>query len=506
MGMFRLTLRFYFGIQALSAFYTLPSSYIQGLFHGATLLPLLLVPAMACWSLGRGKPSARWWAIAASLLSIVAAGPLNRWFSIAMGMVGLVTFGRKPVKLPSVEVKTRVRIAGDGTSLITEYAAMGAGLSGYLCGMYLWFQWGKQHGLSDLGFTAELLLSQVALLIETACHELGHVLAGRIAGMVLWTLRVGPFHWKKRNGKWAFLFRPNNWFGGSAGMVAPQLTRLNERTAVMILGGPIASLLLGAGSCFAVFGVIGTSWEFLWTPLAILSIISLVSFLINMIPQMPGSNYSDGARFYQLMKKGPWEQVNLAMGMVASALITKLRPRDFDIHLIERAADFVGTGQQGSCLRWFAAMHHRDKGQVLEAVTEAKRAEELFELAQWEEPHAMLASFVYFDAVFRQDRESAERWWSELRTLPAKEKDADVYLAQASIQWLRGDLESAWEAWECGYCLALELPSCGAYDDTRKCFEVLREGLRLERRTEYRVQTKLHPFPGPTARKPAANH
>ena len=289
-------------------------------------------------------------------------------------------------------------------------------------------------------------------------------------------------------------------------MVAPQLTKLNERTAVMILGGPAASLSLGTIAFFGVPAVVGTSWEFLWTPLAILSIISLVSVLINMIPQMPGSHYSDGARFHQLMKKGPWEQVNLAMGMVASSLVTKLRPRDFDIHLIEQAADFVSTGQQGLCLRWFAAMHHRDKGQVPEAVTEAKRAEALFELAQWEEPHAMLASFVYFDAVFRQDRESAERWWGQLRALPMKEKDADLYLAQASIHWLRGDLEEAWEAWEAGYGLSLKLPSCGAYDDTRKSFEILREGLRLERRTEYEVHTKLHSVPPVPAGTPAANH
>ena len=488
----------------------------------------LAVPAMACWTMGKGKPSARWWAIAASLLGIVGVGPLNQWFSIAMGIAGLAAFAT-----PKVEVRASQRIAGDGTSRITEYAAMAIGLSGYLCGMYLWVQWGKQQGLSGLGFTAELLISQVALLLETACHELGHVLAGRMAGMVLWSLRVGPFHWKKRNGKWAFVFRPNNWYGGSAGMVAPQLTKLNERTAVMILGGPVASLLLGTVAFLTVFAVVRTSWEFLWTPLAILSIISLVSFLTNMIPRMPGSHYTDGARFYQLMKKGPWEQVNLAMGMVASTLVTKLRPRDFDIHLLEQAADFVSTGQQGSCLRWFAAMHHRDKGQMLQAVTEAKRAEALFELVQWEEPHAMLASFVHFDAVFRQDRESAERWWSQLRALPVKEKDADLYLAQASIHWLRGDLEAAWEAWESGYELALELPSCGAYDDTRKSFEVLREGLRLERRTEYRVQaldcwpTKrtqaggefvhvarpprplpatLRPVPEPPAHTPAANH
>ena len=80
------------------------------------------------------------------------------------------------VKLPNSVGKARQRIAGDGTSWITEYAAMAAGLSGYLCGMYLWFQWGKQQGLSDLGFAAELFLSQVVLLIETAFHELGHVL------------------------------------------------------------------------------------------------------------------------------------------------------------------------------------------------------------------------------------------------------------------------------------------------------------------------------------------
>ena len=260
-------------------------------------------------------------------------------------------------------------------------------------------------------------------------------------------------------------------------MVPIHLRNMRGREAFMILGGPMASLLMGAIGGVAALSAKGHAWEPLWAFLSMTAVISSVAFIVNLIPQKPEAQYSDGAQIYQLVTNGPWAQVHLAFAMVASSLVTSTRPRDFDIALINRAGDFIAQNEQGMLLRLFACIYHIDAGQIPEAIVSLEKAEGLWNQAALKRPAGICGEFVFFCAVYKRDRAAAELWWRRLEAQPKIEFDADYWKARASIMWLRNQPAEAFHAWERGNTLAAGLPKAGAYEFTRSCFERLRSVL-----------------------------
>ena len=475
------------------AFYMVsePSLTVAAAYVLVSLMHAL--PAWAWWSLRKRKPSARRWAIAASVQNLVVGlsfFAISRFFDgpgtlltneILAGIAGLLAFSRKwdDVETPApVPVQ---RIKGDGTSRFTDHAAVVISLAGYIGGQWLWSLWGEGRGLTQLGFWIGLIMIQVAVLVAIACHEAGHAIVGIRNGMVLRKFQVGPVAGKITGGCWKFKFHPQGWYRGFVGLVPTSLENLGRRNSEMLLAGPLGSLTIGLIAWVAALAAAHLHRDFTWDFLSMLSVVGLVDFFVNLLPLKVGQNYSDGARIYHWWKQGPMEQVALANGMVASTLATKLRPRDWDIELLRKAVECGAVGHEGVTMRWFASMHYRDKGQLDEAAAAALSAYAIFDIAQWSHPHDLLSEFLFFDAVYRQNRESAERWWAMIESLPDKEWDAERYLAKAAMLWLRGNHDEAWDAWDAGHTLAVKLPECGAYEVTRNGFELLRAALTLDR-------------------------
>jgi hypothetical protein len=303
-----------------------------------------------------------------------------------------------------------------------------------------------------------------------------------------------------RNGRWKFDFQLNCLSGGAVGMVPIHLKNIRGREAFMILGGPIASLVMGTISGVAALGAKGQAWEPLWAFLSMTAVVSSVAFIVNLIPQKPEAQYSDGAQIYQLVTNSPWAQVHLAFAMVASSLVTSLRPRDFDVALINRAADFMAQNERGMLLRLFACMHHIDAGRLPEAIVSLEKAEGLWDQAAVKRPAGICGEFVFFCAVFKRDAAAAELWWQRLQTQRKIEFDADYWKARASIMWLRNQPAEAYHAWERGNALAAGLPSAGAYEFTRSCFVRLRSVL------DTAAPQKLAPAPVAVADEPELVH
>ena len=509
MGILRAIVRFYFGLQALFLV-AVPPAGIYAQYKSSFPSdenPLLVVatavglgtvmyglPAWAWWCLRKRKASARKWALAASvqiiLVGLVVVG-ISWWHGergsrlfnheILAGVAGLVAFSRKWEDAETPPPLPVQRIKGDGTSRITDHAAAVISIAGYIGGQWLWARWGAGHNIMEPGFLSGLVLLQIAVLVAIACHEAGHAVVGIRNGMVLRHWQVGPFSGKNTRGRWQFKFLPQAWYSGHVGLVPTSLENLGRRNAGMLLAGPVGSVTVGLTAWIGALWAAHTHLDFTWTFLSMLSVVGLVDFLVNLLPLKVGQNYSDGARIYHWWKQGPMEQLALAHGMVSSSLETGLRPRDWDMEILRKAASCAVAGEQAVAVRWYAVLHYRDKGQIDEATMAALSAQTYFERAQWSDPHDILSEFLFFDAVYRQNRESAEHWWGMIESLPGKEWDAERYLAKVAILWLRGHHDAAWDAWDAGYTLAMRLPACGAYEMTQKGFEVLREALTLDR-------------------------
>ena len=458
-----------------------------------TLLPVLItcafevVPAVAWWTLCRRARSARWWSIAASLEHAAGGAILlylqSRFFSvgilgIAVGIVGLAVFVRSDSAAEGPARPVPPRMPGDGTSKITDHLAQGAAIGlAWLC-FFGWSQWGHTHQLAMPGVLSDLIQLQIAIVVSTLAHELGHAAAGWVSGMKLRLFQVGPALWAIRNGRWKFSWNLAGFYGGVTGMASPHVTGIRSRHAFMTLGGPVASLVMASVTALGALTAKGNPWEPLWPILSMLASISFIGFAINLIPQRPDRAYSDGARLFQLMNGGGWAHVEMAFSMVSSGLVAPTRPRDWDMSLLDRAGEFLRHGDRGMLLRLFACQHLLEAGREAEAISALSAAENLFDVSAFRNPADILSELVFLNAVLRRDLNTARRWWLLLESPPAGtplkvDKDADYWKAAASIHWLEGRMDAAREAWIRGQALALRLPNCGAYEHTRWCFHYL---------------------------------
>ena len=448
------------------------------------------VPAIAWWQLKKGKPNGPGWAIAASTINvlILLLGALV-WlrfhnprtlpiylFCGMTGVLGLLAFWRQESSPPPLPKKV-IRIAGDGTSKVKDYVGVGVSIAIIWVGSGWVDRWSIVHHLPHSSLVPFAIKVQLAILLSTLGHELGHFIAGWASGMILRSFCVGPARWAVRNGKWRFDFNLRRFYGGAVEMVAPNLFRLRSNTAFFIIGGPFGSLVTGAIFAVLTLTAPGSSWQPYWEWLAMMAVFSFAGFIVNLIPQKPESQYSDGAQLYQIMTNGPWAKVHLAFAMVTTSLVTAVRPRDFDLETLIAAADSVPEGDRGLLLRLFTSQRYLDAGRIPEGLAYMEAGELLYEHSVLMQPADICAEFLFMNAFYKQNLSTAAIWEHRIETLPKVDKDADYWLARTALLWLKGEHVAADDAWSKGVALAEDLPACGAYEYTRSRFRSLRTAL-----------------------------
>lgn len=444
-------------------------------------LALAAIFGMAWWTLPKGRTSSRVWAIIASLLNI----PLiwigrPMWISTAAGIAGLLVFSRRDA-LARIGVKTpkSPRIPGDGTSRLIDITAQVAMYGGVWAALSWWSRWAETKDLSRLHGMPFLLEVVLASLISTAVHELGHVLAGRAFGMILRRLVLGPFDWRLRGGKWEFQFHPAGFLlnGGATGLVPVILNNQRWRDARVTAAGPLASLLLGIVTLWATLAAKGRFWEQAWELLALVATFSLLAFVMNLIPLRPEAHYSDGARIYQLLRGGAWADVYRASSVVGCSLVSSLRPKDYDIEAIQRAARFITQGRQGLLLRLYAYLYFFDSGRIPEALQALDQAETVFAQSASDIPADLHTDFIFGSAFLKRDAPAARVWWKRMEAKKAPHLSADYWKARSALLWIENQAEQAQAAWDKGNELVQKLPQAGAYEFERYCFAQLRQVL-----------------------------
>jgi hypothetical protein len=463
-----------------------------GIIVGAVLLLLMLdlLPAIAWWTIKKAKPSARRWVIAASILNLLmAVSGMRVWMKMPhmhtgifyffygiVGILGLIGFWRNENPTPAT-VRKQIRIAGDGTSKLKDYIGQGASITIVWFSAGWWSTFATHHGLVFPGLLPFLAQMEIAVLLTTLAHELGHLVAGWASGKILRSLQVGPFRWAIRNGVWRFEFNLRKFYGGAVGMVTPDLINVRSRKAFSLIGGPVASLVTGSIFIVATMLTPGKPWQEYWLLFSMLATFSISAFVVNLIPIKPESLYSDGAQLYQIVTNGPWARVHFAFAMVTTSLVSRIRPRDFDIDVLNRAADSVPLGDRGLLLRLFACLHYLDRDEIPQAIGSLREAEALYDQCVFEKPQDVCAEFTFINAFYKRDLPAAEQWSQRIEALKKIEPDADYWRARTALLWLRGEQTEARDAWERGNALAQKLPSAGTYDFTRSCFARLRSEL-----------------------------
>jgi Peptidase family M50 len=464
-------------------------------------LGLAVVYGIAWRKLKYGKPAARGWAIAASLVTMLQAilfSALMYYTStlathrlpadlfvfnallLALGIAGLAAFApRSAVTAAPLATPKPARIAGDGTSAILDQVAIVAAVVGYFACQFLWLRWGRVYHLTFIHGYLFWGMFIAAALVETLCHELGHVSVGLALGMKLRVFIVGPFQWIVRDGKWRFKFILAKFLsaGGAAGVVPTNPSQPRSHRIWMIAAGPLASLVTGLIAVAAVFAVRGTAYEPAWEFLSLMATFGLVSFAVNLIPVRPEALYSDGARIYQLLSSGPWADLDQALAVVMSTTVTALRPRDYDMNAIQRAAISFTHGRQALLLRLLSTSYYLDSGMISQAGDSFAQAEAIYHESASDIPADMHFDFVFDSAYLRRDAAAARQWWDLMQAKKPTHLGVDYWLARSALLWVENHNEEARDAWNKTSALAEQLPSAGAYQFDRYRIGLLGDAL-----------------------------
>ena len=463
------------------------------------VLPLFLgyLFAMAWWTTRKGKPSARAWALGASLLITLQSIPLLAFalytasafpmerlpqsmvilnaVMTVLGILGIVVYARRDsTAVPAVPNKPP-RVAGDGTSPVMDLLAWILAIAGYFFMESLWMRWWKSHELPLVPGTMFWLLFLLAFLVNTVTHEMGHAGVGVALGMKLRAFIVGPLQLRVLDGRWKLQFVPSKLFsaGGAAALVPSNPDAPQWRQISMIAAGPMASLLTGLLAAALALVANGTPWERYWQFFSLLSIFGIVSFAVNLLPVRPDALYSDGARIYQLVRGGPWADLWRAFSIAGATTVTPLRPRDYDIEAIRRASPVFRHGQHAMILRLFATSYFVDRGEWEQAGAWFAEAESMYPEVEAQVSADLLTGFVLDTALLRRDPAAARRWWERMEAKKPTHQGFDYWLAKSALLWVEDRPNEARAAWTKASDLAQKLPSAGNYQfDRYRCSQV----------------------------------
>jgi len=254
----------------------------------------------------------------------------------------------------------------------------------------------------------DLLVLPVIWLLVVAVHEGGHLAGGMARGMRFLLLIVGPFGLVRAGERVEF-----RWFfnlgtlGGVAAAVPNPDLPLKPQLQRLILGGPLASLLLAA-LCAGVFLV--TDGRIAAYAMLTAALSALI-FLVTAAPMRAGGFMSDGMQFLSLSRDpGMVERRARLIGLMGLGLAGS-RPRDLDPGLLAQAQQLAGE-------------------------------ETLYDVGVW--------IYSFFNAWDRGDREAAGLWLDRIAGVIDDYPDGfrqSVAIELALYEaWQRRDLAAA-QAW-----------------------------------------------------------
>ncbi len=324
-------------------------------------------------------------------------------------------------------------------TLALGLGVVAAGL-GYLLGKA-----GKSSLPTDFGASLDtltawdLLALPLIILFVLAFHEGGHLTGGMSRGMRFLLFIVGPFGWiRGKDGVHFRWFLSLGTFGGlAAAMPAPD-QELKPQLMRLVLGGPLASLLL-ATIAFAVF---------CWLPGRpgayglIVAGMSLAIFVVTALPMRGGGFMSDGMQFLQLRRNPAMVDRRVRLTALMAQGMAGTRPRDYDAHLLAQAQAATGAESIYDIGVWlYSYFHALDSGDNAAAANWLDRIESAFDEYPDGFRQSLAIELALFEALHRRRLDVATSWMARAKggMVDASRRS----LAQAAIASLQGRRETA---------------------------------------------------------------
>ncbi len=287
------------------------------------------------------------------------------------------------------------------------------------------------------------------LLLTAVIHELGHLIAGRLANLQFHLLIIGPVRLMKENGRLQLSWQSGlGLFNGLASSIPQDIHNLRNRMILFASGGPLASLLLAIVAAFyAVLvrehGRFPTENAWTWEIALFLTAVSFLFFLSSMSPsRYQNGHLTDGGRIAMLLVAN--EQTDRWCALVAlnAADIRGVRPKEWDTQLIQQAIsinDHTADSFTATIMGYQYALDCDNQPQAEKQLTLA--LENQFGRRSNAYSRVVLEK-AYYLAWVHKDAQEARQWMQQLPrngrlTSPVH------YRAEAAILFAEGRLQSA---------------------------------------------------------------
>ena len=415
--------------------------------------------AIAALRMERGGPLGRWSLLAASICNLILF-PVG----IAVTVAGIFYFIRNPAIEPKPDRKHQP-IAGDGTSKWSGAVFIFAQVIWGIFVLNSIRRWTVARGMPQVHSEA-LFWITLACAIYSAIlfHELGHLVFGDIVRFRLIGLGVGPVSWVHSGGRWRLEMRYDKLLGGHTAMAPTTPRNIRGRAMIFTLGGPLASLALGAIGSICLLLIPGPAWPAaLGCTVALATGFSVGDFIFNLLPMASQAQYSDGARLWQMYRRGPWCDFHCANHYMGLSRTTPLRPREWPREMVERAAEFAAQLPDPSASFAMAYLHFLDSGDWQRALSWLDRAREVAHPGS-KLAHALTVDRAHIEAFHRRDGGEAQRLFEQV---PQRADSTDYWRSAATVRAVQGDLAGASYAWNKAWEMAQKRPATGVYDMDR---------------------------------------
>lgn len=293
----------------------------------AYLLCLGVFSGIAAGALIAGKPSWQVWAWAAAATNLPVF-PLLTPVGIALAALLLAS---RLKRMPALSWPTwsRASLPWLGTLV------------------FCWLGADQVHRFAEvtgLPFTPPILLFGGLLLAVPMCllaHQLGHWWAGRISGLA----------W---NTEWSGWADPQP--------AALENEHLSRRLFLWNLGGPLASLALGALLLAVFVSSPGSSWAAFGEMAGLAGLCSLATFAVSILPWRATGCRSDGAAIIALMQHGSELRRDRAIALIAGDWLRGTPPRNWNPEHLRLAASRPELARQHATACGFNYLYCLDHG------------------------------------------------------------------------------------------------------------------------------------------------
>lgn len=271
------------------------------------------------------------------------------------------------------------------------------------------------------------------LLVLIAVHEAGHQLAGALVGYRWKGWIVGPFQVSRETGGGRVRFSLSKTLFSGRAYVFPHESDTLKRRAFFLLGGPLATLLLGVGLLVYCLHLSGEQQDQALLVLAMI-VMSGLFVLSSAVPHSHNGFKSDAARLIELWKDKDRVARDTALMTLVKALQNGQRPRDWDESLVARMTALRDGKANEALAAHYGFYWAADRGDWVQSGQYLDRALALRTTLSDVFRAMVVLDGAYYVALFQRDAAAARRLLTEASEAKAEDEESRAALLSMTLR------------------------------------------------------------------------